>query len=156
LKLEPRFSIRPATPSDIPALLQLERATETAAHWSEDQYRRALTAEGPERLTLVIGNDAQLTGFLVTRVSGPEWELENIVIATNAQRRGLGTRLIQRLVDIARERAAVAIFLEVRCSNHAAQALYSALRFKPCGLRKNYYSAPVEDAAVYRLQLERT
>jgi [ribosomal protein S18]-alanine N-acetyltransferase len=156
LILEPRFSIRPATPSDIPAILHLERETETAAHWPEDQYRRALTAEGPERLTLLIGNDPQLTGFLVARVSGPEWELENIVIATNAQRCGLGTRLIQRLIEIAHQRAAVAIFLEVRCSNHGAQALYSTLGFKPCGLRKNYYSAPVEDAAVYRLQLERT
>ena len=38
--------------------------------------------------------------------------------------------------------------LEVRASNHEAQRLYSRLGFAPAGVRRRYYSNPVEDAVI--------
>ena len=38
--------------------------------------------------------------------------------------------------------------LEVRVSNHGAQALYQQFGFKPAGIRKNYYQETNEDALV--------
>jgi len=40
------------------------------------------------------------------------------------------------------------VFLEVRKSNEAAIALYKKHGYKPVGLRKNYYTSPVEDAVI--------
>ena len=45
------------------------------------------------------------------------------------------------------------VFLEVRESNHAAQALYLRHGFRPVGQRPHYYRNPLEDALVLRLAL---
>ena len=80
-----------------------------------------------------------------------EWEIENIAVAGPARRRGLGTRLLGELLDLARGRGADAVFLEVRESNHAARALYEKWAFLESGRRRGYYKDPEEDAILYRL-----
>ena len=45
------------------------------------------------------------------------------------------------------------VFLEVRESNAAAQALYCGRGFRVVGARQRYYRHPVEDALVLRLPL---
>lgn len=142
------FRVRPATPADIPALLALDRGAPAAAHWKEADYQQ-LFAEGAERVTMVIEED-YVQGFIVARVLGPEWEIENIVIASPAQRRGLGTRLVEQLLELAQTQGAQAVFLEVRESNQAARILYSKLGFVESGRRKSYYGNPEEDALLYR------
>ena len=139
------FLVRPATPADLPALLALESDSAAAAHWSEAEYRRLFAEAG--RVTLVIG-EAAVQGFVVGRNLGPEWEIENIAVASSAQRRGLGKRLVQELLDLARSRGAQAVFLEVRESNRAARALYSKMGFIESGRRTCYYHNPEEDALV--------
>ena len=139
--------VRAAIPADIPALLALDRAVPTAAHWSETDYRR-LFADASGRGALVI-EDGSVQGFIVGRDLGPEWELENIVVASSAQHRGLGTRMVTEFFKIARAGGAQAIFLEVRESNRAARALYSKLGFIESGRRKSYYQGPDEDAVLY-------
>jgi ribosomal-protein-alanine N-acetyltransferase len=141
-----RVHVRPATPADLPALVALERAAPTAAHWSEADYQQLFAAE---RVTIVIEED-HLQGFIVARRLGPEWEVENIVIAGGAQSRGLGTRLVQELLELAQTQGAQAVFLEVRESNRAARALYSKMGFTESGRRKSYYRNPDEDALVYK------
>jgi ribosomal-protein-alanine N-acetyltransferase len=142
------FRVRPATSADIPALVALERGAPAAAHWSDADYRR-LFAEPAGHVTLVIEEDC-VQGFIAGRNLGPEWEIENVVIATLAQRRGLGTRLVQELLGLAQAQGAQGVFLEVRESNRAARALYSKLGFVASGRRKSYYRNPEEDALLYQ------
>ena len=52
------------------------------------------------------------------------------------------------MCDICSYLDAIAIFLEVRVSNIPAQSLYKKFGFKNEGIRKGYYSKPVEDACV--------
>jgi ribosomal-protein-alanine N-acetyltransferase len=92
-----------------------------------------------------------LHGFVVARIVGAEWEIENIAIAGSARRRGLGTRLLGELLDLARAQGAEAVFLEVRESNRAARSLYEKWAFLESGRRRNYYNDPEEDAILYRL-----
>ena len=132
-------------------MLALERHAATAAHWSEAEYERifAAASPGPRRLALVI-EEEQPVGFLVACCLGPEWEIENIAVAGPARRRGLGTRLLGRLLDQAHRQGALSVFLEVRESNVAARALYEKWAFVLSGRRKAYYSDPQEDALTYR------
>jgi ribosomal-protein-alanine acetyltransferase len=145
VKLETVFRVRPATPADLPALLGLDRGAPAAAHWSEADYRRLFAEAG--RVALVI-EDGSVEGFIIGRDLGSEWEIENIVIAGSAQRRGLGTRLVQELLELAQTQGAQAVFLEVRESNRAARALYSKFGFVESRRRKSYYRNPDEDAIV--------
>ena len=147
------MTIRPATLADIPSMLQLDRQSATAAHWTDEQYRQAFQSEGPPRLLLVAESPLNIVGFLVARLVAPEWELENIVVAPSARRKGLGMRLLGALLAAARETSSSAIFLEVRESNAAARTLYEKASFEPAGRRKAYYANPVEDAVLYRLPL---
>jgi [ribosomal protein S18]-alanine N-acetyltransferase len=96
---------------------------------------------------------SRLSAFLIANQVGPEWELENIVVAPASRRKGLATRLLTALLTRARETNSELVFLEVRESNQSARALYVRLGFEESGRRKLYYSHPPEDAVLYRLAL---
>ena len=145
------LSIRPATATDLPAMMALEKRAATAAHWSGEQYQALFRGSDPGRVALVIQEESGLQGFVIARVQGEEWEIENIAIAGPARRRGLGTRLLGELLDLARAQGAAAVFLEVRESNQAARALYEKWAFLESGHRRRYYRDPEEDAILYRL-----
>jgi ribosomal-protein-alanine N-acetyltransferase len=142
------FLVRAAIPADLAVLLALDRAATAAPHWSEAEYRRLLT-EDTGHVTLVIEED-YVQGFIIGRDLGPEWEIENVVVAEAARRRGLGERLVRELLSLARSRGAQAVFLEVRESNGAARGLYSKMGFVETGRRKSYYTNPEEDALLYK------
>jgi ribosomal protein S18 acetylase RimI-like enzyme len=181
LNLNPhdRAILRNAGPADIRLMSQLERFTPTAAHWTKQQYADLfLHGEGDaERLILVaeemeslVSDDSDgsqsgsepdpepmtmrvFLGFLAARRVAQEWELENIIIAPGALRRGLGTRLLNALLAKARETSSAWVFLEVRESNSPARSLYERAGFEQAGRRKSYYANPIEDAIIYRLNL---
>ena len=143
--------IRPATAEDIPALILLAQNSVTAAHWTEAQYRAALLGETPRRIILVAeAAPGRVNGFLVGSEVAGEWELENIVVDTVAQGRGLGAKLLKELLDHATNRGAHGVFLEVRSSNSAARALYEKCGFQVSGKRPGYYHNPAEDAILYK------
>jgi ribosomal-protein-alanine acetyltransferase len=146
-----KLSIRDATSVDLPGMMALEKHAATAAHWSEQQYEGLFRDARPERMALIIEDESGLQGFVIARVVDREWEIENIAVAGSARRRGLGTRLLGELLDLARARGADAVFLEVRESNHAARALYEKWAFLESGHRRGYYKDPKEDAILYRL-----
>lgn len=145
--------IRLARREDIDLMLTLERQAGTAAHWSRAQYEAIFQPQGPSRLAFIV-EDGGVQGFLVAQTAGPEWELENIVVAPPSRRRGLAKQLVQELLRQARQRGAAAIVLEVRASNAAAIVLYQTCGFVRFGSRQRYYQDPQEDAIIYRLRLE--
>ena len=148
------MKIRHATAADVPAMHATGKHAATAARWTDSDYTKIF--DSPElqtdwrRIALVIEEDGKLQGFLVAQTIGGEWEIENVAIAPDARRRGLGTRLVGELLDMARAQRASAVFLEVRESNRAARALYEKWAFVESGRRKQYYRAPDEDALVFK------
>jgi len=161
--------IRSAIAADIPAILALEKNSAAAAHYSEGQYGQiieqglsfAQTTESrssdekcQSRLALVVEEDSQVKGFLIGRVLGAEWEIENMVIAEQAQKQGLGTALVSEFLGLARKTGGLIVHLEVRESNLAARRLYEKCQFAETGRRRSYYRHPEEDAVLYTLRLE--
>ena len=161
--------IRPAIADDIPAILALEETSVTAAHYSGEQYgeivkqglmsaaagvRSGGEEEKQSRLALVIEEDSLVKGFLIGRALGEEWEIENVVVAKEKQRRGRGTALVGEFLKIARVRGGRNVLLEVRESNTAARRLYEKCRFTETGRRKKYYREPEEDAVLYTWRVE--
>jgi ribosomal-protein-alanine N-acetyltransferase len=146
--------IRIATPQDVSWMVALERDSPSAAHWPEATYRRAFGENAPQRIALVSADsDGNLNGFVIAGLAADDCELENIVVARKHQNHLIGSRLLQSLASEARKQNAARIFLEVRESNVPARALYEKCGFKIAGRRPSYYTAPVEDAILYTLQL---
>ena len=140
------MNIRFAAATDIPAMRAMEIESATAAHWSEDNYRRLLT---PSRTSLVIEEEGKLLGFVTARDVALGWEIENIVVALGSRRTGLASRLLGELIDLARSRNINELRLEVRESNREARGLYEKWAFAECGRRERYYSNPEEAAILY-------
>lgn len=153
--LASRTGIRLAYSADLPALQALAEDSANAGHWSRDCWERMFSSDAPPRLVLIAQpcGCQSVAGFIVTICSGPDWEIENVVVANSARRHGIATRLVAEVLDRARAAGAERIFLEVRESNCAARELYEKLGFVAAGRRPAYYSEPVEDAVVYRFGL---
>jgi [ribosomal protein S18]-alanine N-acetyltransferase len=137
--------LRPANIADVPAMINLERQSPPAAHWSRQQYERLFVdprQQPSEPFVLIAPDDDE-----------SEPQPENIVVAEAARRRGVGEGLLSAFIAHARGGRGNRIFLEVRGSNQAARALYLKAGFEEAGLRKSYYLSPVEDAILCRLSL---
>jgi ribosomal-protein-alanine N-acetyltransferase len=145
--------VREARPEDVPVMLALERGAETAAHWREEEYLRIFDPESMSRIALVADDGSGIDGFIVASAATEQWELENVVVAQAANRRGIGSALVRELVRIGCTREAESIVLEVRASNAAARGLYEKCGFEVVGRRQSYYRDPDEDALIYRLKL---
>ena len=114
-----------------------------------------LIADGPSSQSADDPPDTALAALLVARHITPDWELENIVVAPDARRRGLGKRLLEALLAHAHETNSESVFLEVRESNAAARALYDWAGFQIAGIRKSYYVNPLEAAVLYRREVRK-
>jgi [ribosomal protein S18]-alanine N-acetyltransferase len=143
-------AIRSAALADVPAILAIEREAASAAHWPAEEYERLVTTG----VVLVAEESAveqagQLCGFVCAKDVAGEWEIENVVVATEFLRQGIADRLMQSLIDQAGKHAASRILLEVRQSNLPARRLYEKHAFREVGHRRKYYNHPPEDALLY-------
>ena len=82
------------------------------------------------------------------------WEAEILLVAVSPdhRRRGIARNLLSAVIDKYKKAGKEAVFLEVRRSNIAAQALYYELGFKQVGEREKYYQN-TEDALVLKKSL---
>ena len=148
--------VRSATAADIPAIMELERHSAVAAHWSREQYERMFGEKRndfPHSVGMVIEDESGIQGFLVGQAHADEWELQNVAVATSAHRRGFGSQLLAKFLEQARALGAKSVYLEVRESNQVARAFYQKWLFQEKGRRKGYYTSPLEDAILYSLNL---
>jgi ribosomal-protein-alanine N-acetyltransferase len=101
--------------------------------------------------------DRTVIGYGVMSVVIDESHILNLCIHPDWRGRGLGRKLIMRLLKIARQHGAEMAYLEVRESNQVALALYRNLGFEEVGRRQDYYPAingGREDALVMSLEFE--
>lgn len=77
-----------------------------------------------------------------------EGQITNIATHPDFRRMGLGEKIVLSLIEYCKENGLVFLSLEVRESNVAAIGLYEKLGFSSAGVRKNFYTAPVENAIV--------
>ena len=144
LKDEPQLAAM--AEADLDAVLAIENAIYTHP-WTRGNFADSLRAGYCCRTWRQAG---ALLGYFVLLAAAGEAHLLNLSIATTAQRRGHGGALLREAMRLARELGARHVFLEVRPSNTAGQALYGRFGFKRIAVRRGYYPAQGgrEDALV--------
>ena len=120
--------------------------------WSEKSFADAIASESIS--VNVIESEGKLCGFYCLLVIGVESELLNIAVSSEFRQKGLGSALMEHLIDAAKAFGAEIIFLEVRESNAPARRLYKKYGFTEIGVRKNYYNFPRENAVVMEKNLK--
>jgi ribosomal-protein-alanine N-acetyltransferase len=143
---------RPMTIPDVGSVALVERASYQFP-WSEGVFRDCVRVG---YLCRVVEYRNEISGYGIMSFGAGEAHVLNICIRHELRGMGVGRRLMDYLLDRAREEYMQDVFLEVRPSNTVAIGLYESMGFQRIGLRKGYYQAVGgrEDALVYKLPLE--
>ena len=150
LKEPPRLAVM--LDEDLAEVLAIESAIYTHP-WTRGNFKDSLRAGYDCRTWRLEG---ELVGYFILMAAAGEAHLLNLSVAARHQRSGHGRTLLREAVELARLRGARSVFLEVRPSNLAAQALYARFGFRRIAVRHGYYPehSGREDALVYTLALK--
>ena len=137
------FAVGNADETMLPEIEAIEQAC-FSVPWTRAQLAAQLDEN--RHVFLAAVRDGHVLGYVGMMYVLDEGYIANVAVAPEARRQGIGRALISALLQRADELELSFVTLEVRPSNTAAVALYSAFGFEPVGRRKNYYDKPSEDA----------
>jgi len=114
--------------------------------WSRSMFASEL-AKGTSVCLCAFEGD-RLVGYIVNSRYVDAWHVMNVAVDPDHQRRGIATRLLERLFELTAKDDGRGYTLEVRVSNKEAIKLYEKLGFERRGLRRGYYTDNREDALI--------
>jgi len=121
------------------------------ALWTKKQIFHTLEAKNS--LVIVADVAEEIVGFIAASQADDVVDLFIVVVAEPYKEKGFGRRLLEYLIAWAQDQKMREIILETRRSNQAALALYERVGFDQVGVRKAYYSRPIEDALLLKHEL---
>jgi len=138
---------RLASKEDLDGVLALEEASfnnPTTREWYEEELKR------PEVCFIYVLRtpDHPVAGFCAFWLVADQAHINQLAILPELRSRGLGIQLLEAVIAEAAHLGAVELTLEVRASNQPALRLYARAGFRRAGVRKNYYTTPIEDAYI--------
>jgi [ribosomal protein S18]-alanine N-acetyltransferase len=146
--------LRPMRVTDLPAVLALEEDLFAPDTWTAAMYRDELSRTDT-RTYLVAEDGERVVGYAGLIAYDDEAHVSTIAVAADRQGEGIGSRLLDALLEEADRRSPVVI-LEVRADNEVAQGLYRRRGFTVIGRRRGYYQPSGADAVVMRRELVRS
>ena len=124
------IEIRPLGLSDLTAIDSIEqRAYRTP--WSRSMFASELAKASSICLGAFEGD--RLVGYVVNSRYVDAWHVMNVAVDPDLQRRGIATRLLERLFELTRDDQRRGYTLEVRVSNAEAIAPLREARLRPPG-----------------------
>jgi ribosomal-protein-alanine N-acetyltransferase len=140
---------------DLEAVLQIETESFTSP-WTREMYLAEMQNVGVSFCYLARIESGLIVGFCSFWRIVDELHINNLAVSPTYRRAGIGRSLLMSVLTEGARRGARRATLEVRRSNHTALRLYDQLGFTVAGVRRGYYSNPIEDALVlWREQLDR-
>jgi ribosomal-protein-alanine N-acetyltransferase len=139
------IEIRRISIGDLPEIEEIERRAYKTP-WSRSMFASEL-AKGTSICLGAFEGD-QLVGYIVNSRYVDAWHVMNVAVDPDFQRRGIATRLLERLFELTDEDDGRGYTLEVRVSNREAIRLYEKLGFERHGIRRGYYTDNREDALI--------
>ena len=132
--------------SHLDAVYDIECGT-SAIPWTKNDLRKEVT-DNKHAQYKVASIDGIIVGYAGLWHIVNEGQITNIAVSEKYRRRGVASKLVEALIDMAREKEMIGLTLEVRVSNIAALNLYEKYGFKSEGIRKRYYADTGEDAII--------
>jgi ribosomal-protein-alanine N-acetyltransferase len=146
------FSVALMTVDLLPSVIKLEEACSLNSRGLEG-YRKMLS--NPQSVLLVSLAPSSpisaiapisLLGVFSGEVVVDELQIDNLAVAGQWRRQGVGRTLLKSALSRASVLGARVATLEVRSVNATARAFYEREGFTPVGLRRRYYANPPDDA----------
>jgi ribosomal-protein-alanine N-acetyltransferase len=131
-------------------LLSIERSS-FSSPWDVNSFSSEIDREISHFWVATI--DDALAGYICFWIFAREVHLLNIAVREPCRRKGLGRRLLSKMLEVGSSEDAETAWLEVRPSNLAARSLYRKTGFREVGRRLRYYTDTCEDAILMCMPL---
>jgi ribosomal-protein-alanine N-acetyltransferase len=132
---------------DLDGVLAVEAESFTNP-WTREMYAWELQNRSMCHILVVRTAECHVAGFCAFWLVFDEIHINNLAIRPGYRAHGIGSALLGRVLAEGLALGARRATLEVRASNDAARRLYERMGFYVAGVRRNYYSEPVEDALI--------
>ena len=142
LVIEPVTSIQ-----QIDEVLAIEEASFTNP-WTREMYLAELENPGVSFCFLAHDAEGRSIGFCSFWRVLDELHINNLAVIPDWRRQGVASALLTFVLTEGARLGAKRATLEVRQSNDPARYLYERFGFTVAGIRRGYYTRPVEDALV--------
>jgi len=120
--------------------------------WNSRVLDREL--DNPLSEYIVAINKEEVVGYAGLWQAIDEGHITNIVTKKDKRGNNIGTKMLEKIIDIAQKKELESVTLEVNEHNEIAIKLYEKYNFKKIGKRKRYYNN-VDDAIIMTLKFER-
>lgn len=140
-----KMIIREMTEEDLVQVVEIEKET-FSQPWSKEGFLGSLKEKATLYLCTEI--DGKIAGYCGLLQVLDEADITNVAVASEFRRQGIARQMLQELLRRGLGRGIKNFTLEVRESNLSAQKLYEQLGFENCGIRKNFYDFPKENAVI--------
>lgn len=137
--------IRLMKAADLEQVAEIEKICFTES-WSYGILEAGI--HSPFDVYYVYEQNGQILGYCNLRLLAGEGEVQRIAVLPEYRRMGLARKMMEIMVDYARENHALSVSLEVRAGNLPARNLYETYGFTAEAVRKGYYRNPSEDAII--------
>ena len=114
--------------------------------WSRESLEKELSNPLAKYMVAEVNN--KVVGFAGLWAICNEGHITNIAVHPNYRGQGIGSKLVESLIENSSSWYINSLTLEVRASNKIAQDLYKKYGFKEEGMRKHYYQDNNEDAII--------
>ncbi len=128
---------------DLDQVIKIEREL-FSPPWTREGFFTYLTHK--DAMFLVVEEKGEILAYCGLLMVLDEGDITNVAVRPDRQREGIGHFLMDSLIRLAEEQGVTTIHLEVRVGNDTAIRLYERMGFTRDGIRKQYYTDPVEDA----------
>lgn len=131
---------------DIEEVLEIEKHS-FKTPWSRESFITEIEKNDLAQY-IVAKIDSKITGYAGMWFILDEAHITNIAVHPDYRGRGIGDKLVKRIIEIVKDNGLNSITLEVRDSNQEAIYLYEKNGFTREGLRRGYYSDTNDDALI--------
>lgn len=130
------IEILPMTQNDL-HIIEHSLVSDFDDFWTYNVLKEELQSEKSKYFVAKL--DGQIVGFCGIKIMLDEADIMNIVVKKDFRNQGIGSILLQNLINLSKKLDVSSLTLEVMEENFPAIHLYKNFGFKQIGLRKNYY-----------------
>jgi ribosomal-protein-alanine N-acetyltransferase len=147
-------TLRFARPADAPALAQMSRdLVEAGLGWQYRPERIRQLIDDIDTVALAACDGQRVAGFAIMSFGDEHAHLVLLAVRASHQRRGIGRRMAEWLLESAATAGIASIKVELRTDNVAAYALYRRLGFVEMLRAPGYYRG--RETAIFMMRMLR-
>ena len=146
-----RTQIRWLIRRDMDEVLAIERSS-FEFPWTEEEFLCCLRQRNC--IGTVAELDHEIVGFMIYELHQSMLRILNFAVSPDHRRHGVGSQMVQRLIDKLSQQRRREIVLEVRETNLDAQLFFANCSFRALSVLRNHYDDTMEDAYYMRYCLK--